>query len=364
MSGPGLQATLDEARLTGGVGAALKALLREPVHQRLAREQERVSGGATLVHLGDAAYPERLLDLEDPPVFLSVQGALEAYQSLVQVAIVGSRKASFDDAEFTERMARELAEADVGVVSGGALGVDAAAHRGCLNGRGRTSAVLPGGLNRLTPRSHRALFEDILRGGGALISEYPADVSAKRYHFHRRNRIIAALARGVVIVKAESKSGTMLTARAAQELERSLLVVPGAVDDPLAMGCLELLVGGARAVRHGRDVLRTLQLGEEEWGRARPDPRAQIIGGSGGRELLLDERRALRVAPEGLSPEGRRIFEGFARFEGEGMEVVHIDELARALEVPIAELGHPLVELELSGWVARVSGAQAYRLCH
>ncbi|MFU8805138.1 MAG: DNA-processing protein DprA [Bradymonadaceae bacterium] len=343
-----------------GLGAGpmelIEGLFRGPVEECLNAEMARAPAGVSIVHLGDENYPVRLMEIEAPPVFLSILGAPRVVTEARQVAIVGSRKARVEDVTFTERMAAELADAGVIVVSGGALGVDGAAHRGSLAARGGTSVVLPGGLGALAPGSHRGLFERIAEEGGALISEYPAQVKARPYHFRRRNCLIAALADVVVVVRAEVKSGTMLTAEAARDLARPLLVVPGALDDPLAAGCLDLLVRGARAVRHGRDVLSVLS-GETECGR-------RLSRAKSPRPMPERSVSIAPVAPPGLDETTSGVFEKLVEFGRDGVDMVHIDELAQSLKRPVAELGRPLIELELRGCVERVSGASAYRLCH
>ena len=235
------------------------------------------SVGARLVAVGDPGYPPELLDLSDPPAGLFVRG--HPLDDLTpRVAMVGARNCSPSGREVAASLARALAEAGACVVSGGARGIDAAAHRGAMRGGGRTISVLGCGIDILYPGQNRALLAEIARSG-AVVSEYPPGTPAEPFRFPARNRIVAALARALVVVEGAKGSGSMITADHALDLGRQIFAVPGAVNNPLAQVPLELIREGAVMIRSAHDLLADI---------GRLDPRAdasdgQVSGGWFGR---------------------------------------------------------------------------------
>jgi len=216
-------------------------------------------GGARhhLLTLADAAYPGNLLALADAPLVLYVVGD-PGTLGRPAVAIVGARHATPGGLENARAFARALAERGLVVVSGLALGVDAAAHEGALAAEGgRTVAVIGTGADRVYPAKHRALAHRIAEHG-AIVSEFPLGTPAQPYHFPRRNRLIAALARGTLVVEAAPDSGSLITARLAAELGRDVFAIPGSIHNPLARGCHRLIREGAKLVEGVDDLL-------EEW---------------------------------------------------------------------------------------------------
>ncbi len=208
----------------------------------------------------DPEYPDRLLDLHDPPLALHVRGGSplsEPPPDRKTVAIVGSRRATPYGLSFAESLARDLSRQGIRVVSGLARGVDAAAHRGSLRGGGPTLAVLGCGLGIQYPREHRRLRQEI-EACGAVVSEYPAQAGPDPWRFPARNRILAALAEAVVVVQAACRSGALITADLAAEIGRDVLAVPGPVGWAQSEGCLQLLAEGAAVVRSAGDVLDAL----------------------------------------------------------------------------------------------------------
>lgn len=197
--------------------------------------------GARLVFRGSDSYPSSLLDLEHPPLVLYVRGADDALEDGAGwIAVVGTRNATELGLRFAKRSAAELASAGLTVVSGLALGTDAAVHAGVLEAGGRTVAVLASGVDDITPRTNADLGRRLL-GTGALVSEQPPGTRVGPWSFPDRNRIIAALAQHVVILEAGLGSGTTITAEAALELNRQLWVMPGRPGDQATAGCLHLL---------------------------------------------------------------------------------------------------------------------------
>ncbi|HTR97249.1 MAG TPA: DNA-processing protein DprA, partial [Candidatus Acidoferrales bacterium] len=205
---------------------------------------------------GTPEYPAALLDLRDPPANVYVRGAAVPAPGRC-VAIVGSRAASPYGSAMATRLARDLAGLGLTIVSGLARGIDAAAHRGALAAGGRTIAVVPSGLDRVTPPSHDPLADEVVRAG-TLLSEIASGPPFGRGAFVRRNRLIAALAAVTVVVEASERSGALVTAAVARELGRNLAAVPGDVDRPTVRGVLELLRSGARVCADAGDVLALL----------------------------------------------------------------------------------------------------------
>lgn len=203
-------------------------------------------------------YPSRLRALKrDAPKRLWTCGPLPTTPA---VSIVGTRRASSEAVAFTERLARELARAKVAIISGGAAGIDAAAHRGALEGAGATWVVHGTSLEALYPPRNRPLFMRILEAGGGWLSETPPGAPALRARFVKRNRIIAALSDLVVVVQAPARSGALSTARYARKLSLPVLAMPAAPWDPRGEGTLELIASGARMCRSSADVLDLLGL--------------------------------------------------------------------------------------------------------
>ena len=217
--------------------------------------------------LGHALYPAALLQLSDPPLMLYAQGQL-SWPLPPAVAVVGSRNPTPQGAQTAEQLSEALARAGLCVVSGLALGVDGAAHRGALqSGNGadvhnmptlRTIAVVGTGLDRVYPRQHHALAQAITQHGW-LLSEYPLGTPPLAHHFPRRNRLIAALGLGTLVVEAALQSGSLITAHLALELGREVMAIPGSIHAPQSRGCHALIKEGAKLVETAQDVLEELQ---------------------------------------------------------------------------------------------------------
>ena len=218
----------------------------------------------------DAFYPFPLTQIYDPPVLLFVKGNLLPREKCL--AVVGSRVASTYGMFVTERLCRELAWHGITIVSGMARGIDTAAHRGALAGKGRTIAVLGNGMNVIYPPENSSLSEEIVNCG-ALVTEYRRGISPDRKHFPCRNRIISGLSMGVVVVEAGERSGSLITARLALEQGREVFAVPGMVDSPGSRGTHKLLKDGARLVETVHDILDEILPQLEDKPVAQPVPR-------------------------------------------------------------------------------------------
>ncbi|TME68655.1 MAG: DNA-protecting protein DprA [Chloroflexi bacterium] len=244
-----------------------------------------------------------------------------------RVAIVGSRRPSPYGEAVAEQLGLELARAGVVVISGLALGIDAAAHRGALNGGGVTVAVMGTGVDVIYPAAHSALAEAILQAGGALVSQFPDGTTPRRHNFPARNYTMAALSDAVVVVEAAEGSGALITAEAALDLHKEVMAVPGSVFSPLSVGTHALIRDGAGLVQNARDVLAALNLGGE----------------------VLDDPLS---APLGLGfklPGGR---DGILSHLSDVL-ALNAAEIARKLQLPVAEVLGRLTALELDGAVKR-----------
>lgn len=213
--------------------------------------------GITILAHGDADYPELLAEIPRPPPLLFVLGKVESL-SLPQLAIVGSRKPSPQGKENARNFARVLGEGGLTITSGLALGIDGIAHRGALDARATTIAVLACGLDRIYPQRHCGLANEILESGGAIVSEFLPGVDALREHFPQRNRIISGLSYGTLVVEAAVKSGSLISARYALQQNREVFAIPGSIHNPLARGCHALIREGATLVETADDVAREL----------------------------------------------------------------------------------------------------------
>jgi DNA processing protein len=254
----------------------------------------RALPGNALVTLDDPAYPPLLLTAPDPPPLLYVKGRLELLRAC-SVAIVGSRNATPQGLENATRFAHALSDEGLTVVSGLALGIDGAAHRGALQGRGSTVAVIGTGADVVYPASNHALAHEIA-DRGVTMSEWPLGTPARSAHFPQRNRLIAGLVRAVRVVEAAMRSGSLITARLANEMGRDVFAIPGSIHAPLARGCHRMIKQGAKLVETPEDVL-------DELGFAAPPPApgagmqppsaAASEGGAGDRGLPAEARRQL-----------------------------------------------------------------------
>ncbi len=220
----------------------------------LAAEMKRIAEfGCHIVTQEDAEYPELLRQIYDPPIVLYVKGEL-SLKDKNSVAMVGSRMTTHYGIEVARKLAYQLAYVGVTVVSGGARGIDTAAHQGALSGKGRTIAVLGTGINLVTPPENAKLFEQIA-ASGALITQFPFNRCADKQTFPIRNRIVAGMTLGTVVVEANLTSGALITANFATEYGRQVFAVPGRIDSPRSKGCHDLIKKGAKLCEGAEDIL-------------------------------------------------------------------------------------------------------------
>ncbi|HEX7909702.1 MAG TPA: DNA-processing protein DprA [Paraburkholderia sp.] len=293
--------------------------------------------GNQLVTLDDPAYPPALLTMPDPPPLLYIKGRLDLLHGRA-VALVGSRSATPQGVEDAERFARELSAAGVTVVSGLALGIDGAAHRGGLAGSGGTVAVIGTGADLVYPAAHHALARQIAVQG-AIVSEWPLGTPARAANFPQRNRLIAGLVSGVVIVEAAMRSGSLITARLANEMGRDIFALPGSIHAPLSRGCHRIIKQGAKLVETPDEVLEELGFAR----RAAARPAAPPSQPSVSSEANSEAQRLLTAL---------------------GHAPTTLEILATRTEMEDAALQATLLQLELAGQVSVLPGGRFMRASH
>ena len=210
-----------------------------------------------IICFDDLRYPKLLKEIYDPPLVLFTKGNAQLLNHK-QIAIVGSRSANISGRDTAGQIAQQLVTHKLVITSGLALGIDAAAHRGALKSGGNTIAVVATGLDKVYPARHRCLSQDILQAGGLIVSEFVPETLPKAGHFPKRNRIISGLCQGVLVVEAEIRSGSLITARCALEQGRDVYAVPGSIHNPLAKGCHWLIKQGAKLVEGYADIVEEL----------------------------------------------------------------------------------------------------------
>jgi DNA processing protein len=296
--------------------------------------------GGCVLAWGQADYPPALAALTDPPPVLLVAGRPEVL-SRPSLAIVGARAATRSACDHARRFGRELAEQGFVIVSGLARGIDAEAHRGALEAGGVTVAVLACGIDRVYPPEHRALAEEI-RDRGAVVGEMPIGTPPRRELFPLRNRVISGLARGVLVVEARRRSGSLITVRHALEQGREVFVVPGSIDGPFAVGSNRLLREGARAVSETAEILDDLLLDD-------PELVAQLTATATGAHASIerDVERAGGRVPDGWKMDS--LARGVLAALSEGP--LDREALTLAMQTDWSRLSETLMDLSLSGQV-------------
>lgn len=339
-----------------------------------------VANDVAILSLNDTRYPARLLDIATPPRILYVRGELrpEDYHA---IAMVGTRTPTPYGRAQATRLAHELVDAGFTVVSGLALGIDGASHRGALDAKGRTIAVLGGGVVRIYPQEHEDLAGRVMNSG-ALVSEYGPLTSPMRGNFPARNRIISGLAIGVLVVESGEKGGSLITARNALDQNRDVFAVPGRVDAPTSRGCHQLLREGACLVESVDDIIHAIAPYEVPAPRRAPrraveDPAPGTLGISnasiatiarppkkrerGAQENVREPRGAesapeapkeerLAPVPENASPDEIKILE---IIDG---QTLPIDDVARKSGLPVSRALGLIVALEFKGVLTRLEG--------
>lgn len=290
--------------------------------------------GNRILTLADAEYPRPLLDTVDPPLLLYVKGRAELLSRPI-VAIVGSRNATAQGARDATAFAAALADAGLTIVSGLALGIDAAAHAGAIDSPSGTVAIIGTGADRLYPARNAALARRIAERG-AVVSEFPLGMPPLAANFPRRNRIIAALALGTLVVEAAPQSGSLITARLALDVGRDVFAIPGSIHSPQSRGCHQLIRQGAKLVETAQDILEELR-----W-----DVTAEKHSGGGTAPLSISDQ----------SPMEEQVLTAL------GHGPCEIDTLTQSTGLTAGELLAILLPMELAGRVAQMPGGRYQRL--
>ena len=326
------------AALRDVVGSAAATALGDSstdIDAQVARSLAWLDEGApevrSIVTLGDSRYPPSLLQTADPPLLLYTQGRCDLLHAR-SVAVVGSRNPTPQGSENARSFASHLSRAGLTIVSGLALGIDAAAHEGGLSGSGSTIAVVGTGLDRVYPSQNLDLARRIA-AGGLVVSEFPLGTSPRAENFPVRNRIIAGMTSGTLVVEAALRSGSLITARLALEAGRDVFAIPGSIHSPQARGCHALIKQGAKLVDRAEDVLEELSQGTDAVGRA--------------------------AAAKGPANETR---ERDTLLDALGFDPVTLESLIARTGRSAADLQAHLLELELTGRVARLPGQLFQRL--
>ncbi len=317
-----------------GKHEAIDALLAGPDEKILRSELEWLSEpGHHLLTWSDPDYPALLREIPDPPLVLYVAGERQLL-SARQLAIVGSRNPTPMGRENARAFAKSLAGAGLAITSGMALGVDGAAHRGALEAGGKTIAVAGTGLDRVYPARHRDLAHEIVKHG-ALVSEFPLGTPPLPENFPVRNRIISGLSLGTLVVEAALQSGSLITARMANEQGREVFAIPGSIHAPQARGCHALIRQGAKLVETAQDIL-------EELG-----PLAGV---------------ALQAAHENTPPPARLDSTMVTLLEHIGHDPVSIDTLIERSGLTADAVSSMLLQMELNGLVSNCPGGKVQRI--
>lgn len=323
-----------EAVLAASVGS-LRAFVKPEVAAEIGKgiTDEALTSALTwledasncIVTLADRDYPQALLNIPDPPLLLYVKGRPDLLNRPT-LAVVGSRSATPQGLRNAEAFAKSLSDAGFCVISGMALGIDTAAHRGALCGLGSSIAVVGTGLDKVYPAANRDLAH-ALASQGALVSEFPLGTPPLAANFPRRNRIISGMSLGCLVVEASLQSGSLITARLALEQGREVFAIPGSIHAPQSKGCHALLKQGAKLVEAARDILEEL----------------------GGPPI---------AAPEPAARQGK----GCGLLELIGFDPVDLDTLGARCGLTVSELSAMLLTLELEGHISALPGGQYQRI--
>jgi len=332
----------DPQRILDAGRTALARHIAEPIAAAVSRDAPPDALSAARDWLDDPAnrilsiaapeYPRQLLQIADPPPLLYVKGRIELLNRPA-LAIVGSRSATAQGVENAESFAKTLSDAGLAIVSGLALGIDAAAHRGGLAGGSSSIAVVGTGLDIVYPARNRALAHEIA-ARGALVSEFPLGTEARPANFPRRNRLISGLSLGCLVVEAAVGSGSLITARSALDQGREVFAIPGSIHSPLAKGCHALIKQGAKLVESAADVLEELRL-----------PHGAAAAGT---------------APAPAGETTRRLPAKF--LEALGFDPFDADMLAARAGMSAAQAAALLTQLEIEGTIAALPGGRFQRI--
>ena len=301
-----------------------------------------VQTGSHVLVRDDPRFPPLLKELPDCPQLIYLAGQINTFTE-GSISIVGTRKPSAGAVQFTEHLAAELAEAGLLITSGMASGIDAAAHRGSLNGGGKTAAVWAAGLDVVYPKENLSLAQSIIKNG-CVITEMPLGTASKPIYFPRRNRLVSGISLGVIVVQAALPSGSLITANYAAEQNREVFAVPGSIHNPLSAGCHQLIKEGAILIESAEDVLtsiKALQLAQGlEAAESECDKEVEVVNSKQAEAELL----------AGLSAEMRVVVDAI------GYDPAPYELIDARVGTGVENLSATLVDLELQGIVTVVGG--------
>lgn len=326
-------------RKRGLLTDALIAQIQDP--QLLADANEQIERaerlGVRILTPADQTYPPVLKEIFAPPPVMYVKGSVEPFQQH-SIAIVGMRQPSTYGKNATEQIVDGLLKQNITIVSGLALGIDAVAHKACVDKGGLTVAVLGCGVDKIYPSANKQLAEQILSSSGALVSEFPLGTPPLAYNFPRRNRIISGLSAGVLVIEARSKSGSLITAHYAMQQGRDVFAVPGSIFSEKSDGTFNLIKNGAAPVRKAQDILDTIT----------------TVTNCCVRTAIVS--KVTQIPLDLLSGDERLVFEILTD------QPLRIDQIAEKIEQKVADLFTILLNLELKGIVRQVAGQQYMRV--
>ncbi|WP_018982130.1 DNA-processing protein DprA [Salinimonas chungwhensis] len=332
---------ISPSELVGGNWSPMTAAQQDQINTLLGRiDQSKIDAAHDwqksdpthhLIGYTDAHYPAMLRHLSSPPLVLFVKGELECL-TVPFMALVGSRRASPNGLSLARYIAAQLSQAGLGIISGMAAGIDAAAHQGALDVSGPTVAVIGTGADQIYPRRNRSLHQNIIARGGAIISEFWPGTPPRPRHFPQRNRIIAAMALGTLVIEATIKSGTLITANMAANMGRDVFAIPGNIDNPLTAGCHHLLKQGAILVTGVNDILDELQLPEQK----------------------ISNTEDLKTASQQKTHEESLATDKL--LASVNHDVTGVDIICERSNMPVSQVLATLLQYELRGLVAAVPG--------
>jgi DNA processing protein len=318
----------------------IESILKSEFHENAEEELEKIKEiGADVLVLDDGSYPYLLREIADPPITLYVKGDWQACLDMPCIAVVGSRRCSTYGENASLMLSRDLAERGICIVSGLARGIDSAAHRGAIEAKGKTVAVLGTGIGQVYPKENAKLVDQILESGGAVVSQFPLETPPIPENFPYRNRIISGLSLGVLIVEASERSGSLITARLAMEQNREVFAVPGNITSKNSFGTNYLIKSGAKLVQQWQDVVAELP----------SEISAEILPPKIDKKDKTSKQSEL--VPADLTEQERKIWQLLS-----ADEPTHIDVLIEASGLSVGEVSTALLGLEIRELVRALPG--------
>ena len=276
-------------------------------------------------------YPSMLKEIYRPPLGLYVKGNLNNFNTDKNLAVIGSRKATDYGKMVTEKIIKELSAYNINIVSGLAIGIDTCAHTWAINQNLKTLAVIGSGFNRLFPSINKSLASQIIENDGAIVSEYPINFEPQKYYFVARNRLISGLSKAVLIVEAQKKSGTLITAKFAEEQNRDILAIPNNIFSQNSFGTNQLIKDGAKLIMSGNDILE---------------------------EMGMDKKESINdISTLNLSVAQKSIIKLFEKFNE-----LSIDNICESTELGISQILTELTILELNGIIRPTKNNQYIKI--